>query len=259
MIVKPKTDITTRLQKGGALLSDMRLMVNAWSDEMAELDPIPFLARVLPKTTMARVKDTFVRAFRPRFLEGSPSHAWRLARTLEELEADLQIIRSFYYWITARSEGALYGFVSEVVYSRSRSAHRDVRVEDAVAWISPNLGKTGKSWTPTVTLKVARGMLAALRDFGILEGSVKKHIAAFHLSPEAFALIAFCINDLGVDGRELVKHLDWRLFLTGETGVEHLLLECHQHGWLRFEVAGELCRTEFPDVSFKEFAHGVLG
>jgi hypothetical protein len=251
-------DITSRLQKGGALLSDMRLIVAAWSDEMADKDPIPHLARALPKTTTARVRDTFTRAFRPRFLSGSPPGAWRLARVLEDLEADLQVIREFYYWITARAEAPLYGFATEVIYSLSRSPNREVRIEEAVAWLSSHVRAAGKRWTPTVTKKVARGMLAALRDFGILEGTVRKRIASVSLPPEVFAMIAFCLQDMGITGRQLVKHLDWRLFLLGETGVEHLFLECHQQGWLRFESAGKLARIEFPEVIFMEYAHGIL-
>jgi hypothetical protein len=169
------------------------------------------------------------------------------------------VIRPFYYWITARAEAPLYGFVTDVVYSRSRSANRELRVEEAVLWLTQRLRIVGKKWTPSVTLKVAQGILAAIRDFGILEGTVRKRISSVSFLPEACALIVFCLHDMGISGRELVRHLDWRLFLLGETGVEHLLLECHQHRWLRFESAGNLCRTEFPDVSFKEYAHVILG
>ena len=252
-------EYTTRLSKGGALLADMRVLVNSWSDKMTQGDPIPKLARILPKATTARVKDTFVRAFRPRFITGSPPNAWRLGKTLESLHADIQIIRPFYYWITALAEAPLYDFATEVVYSRSRSALREIRIEDAVSWLTQRVRKAGKTWTPTVTKKVARGILAALRDFGILEGSVRKRITIPSIPSEAVALIAFCLEKTGVTGRELVRYLDWRLFLLGETGVEHLFLECHQHGWMKYESAGNLSRTEFPAVSFEEYAHAVLG
>lgn len=260
---KPSTNrrlfLTSRLQKGGALLSDMRQMVAIWSDELSGKDPLPVLARSLSKTTLARVKDTFVRAFRPRYISGNPPEAWRLARVLENMNADLHAVRPFHYWITARSEPPLYGFVSEVVYSRSRSPERDIRVEEAMSWLNHQLNLAGKSWTPTVLKKVARGIMAALRDFGILEGAARKKVASVNLSPQAFAVIAFCLHDMGVTGRNLVQHTDWRLFLLDRTGVEHLFLECHQHGWLKFESAGNLWRTEFPEVTFEEYAHGVIG
>ena len=252
-------ELTTRLQKGGALLPDMRILVSAWSDEMANGNPVPVLTRALPKATPARVRDTFVRAFRPRFITGSPPNSWRLLRVLEDHPADIQVIRPFYYWLTARAEPPLYEFVTEVVYARSRSSDRRIRIEETASWLAGRVRATGKTWTPTVTRKVARGMLAALRDFGILEGAARKRIAPPGLPPQCFALIAFCLHDMGTSGRELVTHPDWRLFLLGQTGVEHLLLECHQHGWLRFASAGNLYRTELPERSFREYAHGVLG
>ncbi len=257
-MVTENSKITTRLQKGGALISDMRLLVGIWSDELSNKDPVAALARLLPKTTAARVKDTYVRAFRPRFIEGSPPNAWRLARVLEELKADLQVIRPFYYWITARAELPLYDFATDVVFSRSRSNLPEIRIEETASWLHHRVQKAGKSWTPLVTRKVSRGILAALRDFGILEGSVRKRIAVLTLSPQAAALIAFCLYEMKITGRDLIRYPDWRLFLLGETGVEHLFLECHQHGWLRFESAGNMFRVEFPDVSFKEYAHAVL-
>jgi hypothetical protein len=234
-------------------------MVALWSDELTETNPLQVLSRSLSKTTLARVKDTYVRAFRPRFILGNPPEAWRLARVLENMNADLHVIRPFYYWITARSEAALYGFVSEVVYSRSRTQERDIRVEEAISWLNHQLNLAGKSWTSSVLKKVAQGMMAALRDFGIFEGAARKKVASINLSPQAFALIAFCLHDMGHTGRNLVQHTDWRLFLLGRTGVEHLFLECHQHGWLKFESAGNLWRTEFTEVTFEEYAHGVIG
>lgn len=254
-----KKKLTTRLQKGGALLGDMRLLVTAWSEEMAGEDPLPLLTRSLTKATTARVRDTFVRAFRPRFINGSPPNAWRLAKVLEDLKVDIQFIRPIYYWITTRSESALYGYVTEVLFPRSRLQDREIRVEEAAAWLTRELHKNGKKWTPLVTLKVARGLLAALRDFEILEGTARKRLTWPNLPPSSGALIAFFLHQEGTTGKGLVRHLDWRLFLMGGTAVEHLFLECHQQGWFKFESLGNLCRTEFPEISFEEYAHVVFG
>lgn len=251
--------INSRLQKGGALLSDMRQIVSHWSEDMAQKDPIPILARHLSKATMARVKDTYIHAFRPRFINGSPPGAWRLAKVLEDKKAELNIIKPFYYWITARSEPPLYGFVLEVVYPHSRSIDRTIRMEDTISWLKIQLNHAGKSWSPSVLNRVAQGIMAALRDFGILEGKVHKRIAPMNLTPQAFALIAFSLYQLGITGRELLSHPDWKLFLLNDQEVEHFFLECHSHKWLKFEVAGNIYRTEFPEVSFKEYVDEVLG
>jgi hypothetical protein len=249
---------TTRLQKGGALFEDMRQLVLVSSEELPQSSPIANIARSLPKSTKARVKDTYIRAFRPRFIEGSPPHAWRLSKILEERKADIQILRPFYYWVTARAEAPLYEFVSDIVFSRSRSIDRQIRIEETVSWLANRIRQEGKAWSPTVNRKVARGILASLRDFGILEGATHKRVSTSGLPPRVFTIIAFLLHEMGASGRELVSHPDWRLFLLGDIGVERLFLECHQYGWLKFDLAGDLRRIEFPVTTFLEYTHAVL-
>lgn len=254
-----EASITSRLQKGGALLSDMRRLVAAWSANSASEDASAFVMRTLGKPSLARARDTFVRAFRPRFLEGNPPEAWRLARALEDMGADPETAKAFYFWITARSEKVLYHYATDELMAPRASAHRQIKVEDAVRWLRERLRSHDKEWSPTVTRKVARGMLAALRDFGVLQGAAVKTIAPRHCPLEAFALIAFCLHEMGASGRAIVRHTDWRLFLFGEHEVERALLECHQKGWLGYQAAGAICRIDFPTIPFKEYVRVVLG
>lgn len=254
-----ETGINSRLQKGGALLSDMRRLVAVWSADAAAGEPNAFVIKTLGKPSVARAHDTYIRAFRPRFLEGDPPQAWMLARALEDADADPDTAKAFYFWITARAERLLYLYVTDELIAARSSAHRQIKVEDAMRWLREQLRLSGKEWTPTVTRKVARGMLAALRDFGVLQGATAKTIAPRHCPLEAFAMIAFCLQEMGCSGRAIVQHPDWRLFLFGEREVERALLECHQKGWLGYHAAGAICRIDFPRIPFKEYVHVVLG
>ena len=256
---KPRGPLTARLLKGGALLADMRQLVTAAAQNPQAVISAQSVQSMLTKATATRLHDVRTRAFKPRFVHGSPPEAWKLAAVIEACGADVSVVRPFYYWITARAEPILYEFVIQELFARLGSADREVRVDEVVAWIQDQLREAGKSWTVTVQRKVARGMLAALRDFGLLEGAVRKRLAAFHLAPEAFALIAFLLQKRGAEGARLVSHPDWRLFLLSETAVERLFLECHQRHWVRYQVAGAIHRIEFPYPSFEEYAHGVLG
>lgn len=254
-----ESDINSRLQKGGALLSDMRRLVAAWSESIASGDASEFVMRILGKPSLARARDTFIRAFRPRFIEGSPPEAWRLARSLEDSDTDPETVKAFYFWITARSEKVLYYYVTDELMAARASANRQIKVEDVMQWLREHLRSNGKEWSPIVTRKVARGMLAALRDFGILQGANVKTIAPRHCPLEAFTLIAFCLHDLGASGRALLDHDDWRLFLFDTRDVERALLESHQKGWLSYQAAGAICRIDFPSIPFKEYVRVILG
>ena len=53
------------------------------------------------------------------------------------------------------------------------------------------------------TRRVAQGLLAALRDFGVLQGAVKKRIAPAYLPVEAFAYVAFYLRQHQPSGAKL--------------------------------------------------------
>jgi hypothetical protein len=247
----------TRLQKGGALLDDMRLLVRSWSDGDA-IDST-HVRIVLGKKTFARAKDTVVRAFAPRFVHGDPPKAWKIVRCLEDRDADLEILRPIYYWITARSDRLLYDYVTTELIDIARSGDGSVRIEETTAWIRNQINSSQQEWTPTVTLKVARGLLAALRDFKILGGATRKRVAATHLPIESLCYAAFCLYSLGFSGEALVRHPDWRLFLLTESLVERLFLEAHQRNFLSFHSAGRIYRIDFAVKTHEEYADVLIG
>lgn len=162
----------TRILKGGALLEDMRMLVCSW-EEIDDSNARAVVHRLLGKKTLARSRDTIIRAFKPRFIQGNPPNAWRVVRLLEDKNVAPEILHPVYYWITARSDRLLYEFVTEELVHVARSGDGSVRIEETAAWISAHIKKVGQEWSPIVTLKVGRGILAALRDFGILEGRKK--------------------------------------------------------------------------------------
>jgi hypothetical protein len=110
---------TTRLQKGGALLAEMRLLVSSWGDAPAGVQRDRGLRNnVLNKRTRARLADVYGRAFLPRFVRGPIPDAWKLVRPLEDAQAPLPTLRPVYYWITARAEPLLADFCRQFILPR---------------------------------------------------------------------------------------------------------------------------------------------
>lgn len=251
---------STRLQKGGALIDDMRLIVRSWSEGLSKKEKITQLIQdnILGKHTKTRSSDTLRRTFSHRFLEGNPQDAWKIVRPLEDHEVEIEIIRPVYYWITARSDPLMYDFVVNEILPRSKGHDQSIKTTETAYWISEQLNSQNQSWSETVTLKVARGLLAALRDFAILEGGAKKNVAPIYLPVESFAYIAFGLHLIGVSGARLIHHDDWRLFLLNSTVVERMFLEAHQNGLLRYEAAGNLYRIEFVAKNYKEMADVII-
>src|SRR6266852_3772440 len=99
---------TTRIQKGGALLDDMRLLVRSWEEGPVEVQRERGIAtNILGKRSRARSEDTYKEVFLPRFVKGNPREAWRITRPLEDRDLPMEVVRPLYYWITARSEPVL--------------------------------------------------------------------------------------------------------------------------------------------------------
>jgi hypothetical protein len=243
------SEYTSRLQKGGALLEDFRALVRIWRDAPPErLTEEVICGNLLGKKSRGRVRDTLKRAFLPRLVFGDPSHAWKIVRTLEDAQAPPEVVRPVYYWLTIRNDRLMREFVTEHLLPRKQYDNRPVTVEETVEFIRGRLHKAGKEWSDSVTLKVARGLLAALRDFGILEGRAKKRIAASYLPVEAFAHIASTLQRMGFSGRHLVGHDDWRLFMLTPSEVEHLFLEADRSKLLHYQAAGSVVRVDFPEV-----------
>lgn len=124
----------TRIQKSGALLDDMRLLVRSWADSNGAEEK-QAARSLLRKKTLARSKDTFIRAFNPRFLHGDPPKAWKLVRCLEDRNADPEVLRPLYFWVTARSDRLLYDFVTQELIQIARSGDGSVRIEETTSWI----------------------------------------------------------------------------------------------------------------------------
>lgn len=212
---------------------------------------------VLGKASRARVRQTLTRAFLPRFVHGNPPGGWKIVRSLEDAAAPREIVIPVYYWLTARSEPLLYEFVRDFLTGHKARSSSLVSTEEVVSFVQRRLLRANKRWSRTVTVKVARGLLAALRDFGILTGKMKKRIAPTYLPLESFVHIAFALARDGASGERLLQHPDWRLFLLSPSEVEQLFLEAHRHRLLTYQAAGAIVRIEFPSRTLEETAHVI--
>src|SRR5947208_15881289 len=110
----------------------------------------------------------------------------------------------------------------------------DLDLSEFTAAISKRVedGRARTCWSEPTQLRVVQGLLATLRDFGVLQGAVNKQIAPTYLPVEAFAYIAFCLKQRQASGAKLIDAPDWRLFFLNHEGVERFLFEAHQKGLL---------------------------
>lgn len=259
MKVKTKADAkqwvyTTRLQKGGALLGEMRQLVSSWggAPPAVQLDRA-LRDNLLNKRTRARLGDVYHRAFLPRFVNGPIPNAWRLVRPLEDAQAPLLLLRPVYYWITAGAEPLLGDFCRQFILPRLAIVRAGIGTNEVLNWLAAK----GCPWSQAVATRVARGLLAALRDFGILEGRAQKRLANVILPVPAFAYLARCFRETGAVSHSLLDHRDWQLFLLNQDEVERLFMLAHQERLLEYHAAGSTVSIDFPCESLEEYARVV--
>jgi len=233
----------------------MRQLVRSWEEAPAAGQrEAGIRSNVLNKHTRARTADVFRRVFLPRFINGPIPNAWKLVRPLEDAGASIRLLRPVYFWVTAKAEPLVRDFCADFLRPRRVLVQGGIRTAEVVSWLE----SVGCEWSPTVMVKVARGLLAALRDFGLLEGRAVKHLASAQLPVGAFAYLARCLTELGLVGRRLVNAPDWAIFLLETSDVEHLYLEAHQHRLLEYFAAGSTVSIEFPVPTLEKYAHVVV-
>lgn len=250
---------TSRIIKASALIADTKLLLAEWDLEQPLAENLDRARRqnVLGKTSRKRVEDILL-IFRQRYFDDQDAGAALV--TLAQNGAPAGWIDPLLYFFTAQNDRTLRDLVVEVLYPRHLAGHTDLTVETMVRairiWVAE--GKTTTPWGDKTILRVAQNSMAALRDFGVLQGAVNKRLSPIYLPTASFALIAFWLQQRARSGHLVLQSDDWRLFFLSTEGVEQSFIEAHQQHLLTYQAAGSVVRIEFPAATLTEYVHGLL-
>lgn len=249
---------SSRIIKAGALLADTMLLLSHWD---AFISPAVNLERirnqnVLAKASRSRVDDILA-IFRQRYLS-DPEVVGALS-VLTQAHVRMEIVRPLLYFHSCQSDRLLHDVVTRVLEPKWTAGGLEVdtpELERVLSrWVADGL--TVGEWSPPTTRRVAHGLLATLRDFGVLEGAARKRLTHPYLPPEALSYVALCLQRIGLRGRVLVESPEWRLFFLNPDAVERLFVECQQRGLLYYQAAGTVMRIDFPTHTLEEYARAL--
>lgn len=248
-------DYTSKIIKAGALLADTRALFSLWDvtqSVQANLERIQG-SNLLGKSSRARVEEVLA-VFRQRYL-GDPSTANALA-ILVQRGVTRQVLDQIFYFYAARADRLLRDAVVEFLAPRYWQGTVEVSPGDVQAFIQGlvRAGRTTGAWSELTVVRGARGLLATLRDFGILAGTARKRVAAVCLSPEAFAYVAFVLDQELRSGDRLLNSPEWGLFFLQPQMVERLFVEAQQRRLLEYHAAGRVIRIDFPASTIEDYA-----
>lgn len=249
---------SSKVIKAGALLPDTKTLLAAWDEHATVSDNLRHMLRdnVFGKASRSRVEDILA-IFRQRYL--SDPGLLRALVVLVKGHLPAESLDRILYHLALRVDPLLHDAVTEVLVPLAASGRQEVDVWAMERWVREQVaaGRTAGPWGDETVTRVAQGIMATLRDFGVLRGSVAKRLAPPYLPPDAFAFIAFLLAQTQPSGDRLLRHPEWQTFFLPLQGVERLFFEAHQERLLQYHAAGRVIRVEFPAGTIEDYAHAL--
>lgn len=208
---------SSKIIKAGALLADTKTILAQWDMTASVSENLERMRRenVLGKTSRARV-ETVLAAFRQRYLAQSSVIKALVVFVGKRLQAS--VLDRLLYFHSAQADRLLHDTVTEILlpmWNQGTLEITPLHVQRVLqTWVQS--GKTSAPWSEPTTLRIARGLLSTLRDFGILQGAVRKRIAPPFLPMTACAYIAFYLKQGESSGAKVIESPGWRLFFYPE-------------------------------------------
>jgi len=156
---------------------------------------------------------------------------------------------SIVYLHYALRDHLTYDVVTNVIWNKWQNGQTEINREDVLSLlddafcIQPQINR----WAESTRVKLAASILTALRDFGVLDGSQKKRIVrpVFPIFA-AENLLRILISE-DIQGREVLEHSTWRLFLCTQEDVANMLVRLDQAKRIQFERTGEIIVLHTPE------------
>jgi hypothetical protein len=247
---------TSKIIKAGALLDDTKTLLSHWDTTASVPENLDRIRRenVFGKASRSRVEDILA-IFRQRYL--TEAEVTKALVVLVKNRLPATSLDRVLYFHAARADRLLHDTVREVLMPKQAQGITEIDLSELQKalgkWVESGL--TTSAWSENTTVRVAQGLLATLRDFGVLQGAINKRIAPAYLPVTAFAYIAFYLKQHQPSGAKLLEHPDWKLFFLNRESVERFFFEANQHGLLEYHAAGTVTRLTFPASTLGEYAN----
>jgi hypothetical protein len=169
---------SSKIIKAGALLPDTKTLFSTWDTTVTVPENLARIRRenVFGKAARSRVEDILA-VFRQRYL--SDPEILRALVVLVQKRFPAASLDRILYFHAAQSDPLLHDVVTQWLVPLLGRGIRDIAVDEVQKLISKWVaeGRTTGAWSEVTTRRVAQGLLSTLRDFGVLQGSVRKRIA----------------------------------------------------------------------------------
>lgn len=247
---------SSNIQKGGALLDDCRRVIELWNIEQSTAENLARISEnnLLGKASRVRTDDVLRRIIGPRLVAPGP----HVLPALKGLLDDPRALREACYYETSRDDQLLAAFAEGPLWTWWQDGRVGVAIADVNRWLLQlATDQVIPEWSDSVRTKVARGLLAALRDFGVLHGGSRKDFAPPSITPRGFAYVAWREHEQGASSRLIVDGPVWRRWLLDGNQVLDMFGQTAKLGVLRLLRAGSAVRIDWSASSLDEVTHAA--
>jgi hypothetical protein len=217
---------------------------------------------VLGRATAHRVKDIVHRVFARRFLIPNSAPAEHL-KTFIGGDHGGRVFSDICVLYAARNDDLLRDIIVKLYWPALTDGRLELSVEDVVEFIrgAEGEGLMLTPWSEPVKIKVARGLLKALVDFGYLRNVGRRRRETVVYRPTD-ALVIYLAHDLHFKGSTdagLVRHPDWELFGLSERAVISEMDRLAGEDWWVIQAAGSVIRITWKYASMQQVVDVLAG
>jgi len=190
-----------------------------------------------------------------------PNERDRPLARMAQCGVGLQVWRGALLWHMTRDEFLFRDFLIHWLEPRFREGTFRIRVPDVEPYLHDveerGLTQDGKPWSEQTRSRVASGLLGMAADLGLLRGATVKEFASHHLPDEAFLYVLHAIAETEANGADMIRSLEWQMYLYQPADVEQELLRLHQFRRLHYERAGSVVALSLPFENAAAFAESL--
>jgi hypothetical protein len=203
------------LASKAALLEETRLFLTTYG----QTKDLQATTTVLLNTVLAqrsrRTRSTIVQIIQSRLVRWNPPD-WVLQDLVSfAREPNLDALRAALLLHIPRQDHALYDFVQHVIVPRKAKGEIKVFVSDVQTFLDASQEEHPEisNWSFETRLRLSRGVLATLRDYGLLKGEVNKQTVLPFIPDHVVRHLIKLLRAEGIPQEQLAAHPDWRLWL----------------------------------------------
>lgn len=212
----PDARYTIAICKGSAFLTETKALLRAWrpGEPVGSFGDRVLHEDVLGRATAYRVKDIVRRVFARRFLIPNSAAAEHLKTFVRRGHLG-RVFSDICLLYAARHDDLLRDIIVHLYWPAVTDGRLELSVNDVVEFLrqAEGDGFMPEHWSEPVKLKVARGLLKALADFGFLRevGRGRRETVLFRPTDGVIVYLAYELHCSGGTDSGLVRHRDWKL------------------------------------------------